>query len=213
MERKETHAVIPVAATREVQLSRTWTTPLASEARSIPLLHFVTYGFNKTHMNLRQDDAKIPNKRIKDPSRVHIGSTSSTSIEKDTNTHLLRMVIANYEVECIVRAKNTSVTWKDWTMFLEEILILDQTDAEAEAEVVNQNCKNPVRKRSAWRFLAWPLAIAEENWFAGTWQSRPFVISPWKDPRDQVRSFYVLSSARSSGISWFAAWPWATILA
>ena len=31
-----------------------------------------------------------------------------------THTHLLRMAIANCEVECILRAKNSSVAWKDW---------------------------------------------------------------------------------------------------
>ena len=30
-------------------------------------------------------------------------------------------------------------------------------------EIANLNCKNPVRKRSAWRFLAWPRAIAEKK--------------------------------------------------
>ena len=37
-----------------------------------------------------------------------------------THTHLLRMVIANCEVECILRAKNSSVTWNDWTWCLSE---------------------------------------------------------------------------------------------
>ena len=36
----------------------------------------------------------------------------------NTHTHMLRMVIANCEVECILRAKNSSVTWKDWTRCL-----------------------------------------------------------------------------------------------
>ena len=45
-----------------------------------------------------------------------------------TNTHFLRMVIANCEVEYIVRAKNSSVTWKDWTRFSKEILMLLLTE-------------------------------------------------------------------------------------
>ena len=67
-------------------------------------------------------------------------------VEPTWVTHLLRLVIANCEVECIVRAKNSSVTWNDWTRFSKENLMLVLTECW-----LKWSCQSPWRKGSDWK--------------------------------------------------------------